>query len=96
MEQLVFFEHYKAYWGYHPFRGAQTPEWKYVYYYEEDMEEMYDLHQDPDELVNVAGHPEAEEARRVLRQAVDEWWEATGALSRPSIPDTINKWGSEG
>ncbi|MEK3910290.1 sulfatase [Paenibacillus sp. FSL H7-0331] len=96
VEQLVFFEHYKAYWGYHPFRGAQTPEWKYVYYYEEDMEEMYDLHQDPDELVNVAGHPEAEEARRVLRQAVDEWWEATGALSRPSIPDTINKWGSEG
>ncbi|CAN7744891.1 sulfatase-like hydrolase/transferase [Paenibacillus sp. LjRoot56] len=92
-EQLVFFEHYMAYWGYHPFRGAQTPEWKYVYYYEEDTEEMYNLQLDPDELVNVAGKPEAEEARRSLRQAVDTWWEATGALSRPTIQDTVNKWG---
>lgn len=64
-----------------------------MYYYEEDIEEMYNLKQDPDELVNVAGRPEAEEARRSLRQVVDAWWEATGGLSKPPIQDTVSKWG---
>lgn len=95
-DQLVFFEHYKAYWGYHPFRAVQTPEWKYVYYYEEDMEEIYDLQKDPDELVNIAGRPEAETARQSLRSTLDRWWDATGGLSRPVILDTVNKWGKEG
>jgi arylsulfatase len=95
-EQLAFFEHYKAYWGHHPFRGAQTPKWKYVYYYEENVEEMYNLENDPDELVNVAGQPEAESARQALRNAVDAWWEKTGGLSRPVIHDTASKWGKEG
>ncbi|KRE82396.1 hypothetical protein ASG89_14145 [Paenibacillus sp. Soil766] len=94
-EQLVFFEHYKAYWGYHPFRAAQTPEWKYVYYYEEDMEEIYNLQNDPDELVNLAGRPEAETARQSLRGAVDHWWDITGGLSHPVIQDNVNKWGKE-
>ncbi|MEK3723118.1 sulfatase family protein [Paenibacillus sp. FSL H8-0034] len=96
VDELVFFEHYKAYWGYHPLRGVQSPEWKYVYYFEDDVEEMYNLRLDPDELVNVAGQPEAESARSRLRQAVDEWWTATGGLTRPFVMDPNSKWGREG
>ncbi|MFC5451595.1 sulfatase family protein [Paenibacillus aestuarii] len=96
VQEHVFFEHYKAYWGYHPMRGVQTPDWKYVYYYEDDMEEMYDLRQDPDELVNVAGELEAETARLQLRQQVDDWWDATGGLSRPAIEDLNSTWGKNG
>ncbi|SDE20608.1 choline-sulfatase [Paenibacillus sp. UNCCL117] len=92
----VFFEHHRAYWGYHPLRGVQTPEWKYVYYFEDGLEEMYHLAQDPDELVNVAGRPDAEEERLRLRQAVDAWWEATGGLSRTPIEDPDSVWGKEG
>ena len=46
-DEHVFFEHYKAYWGYHPFIGVQTASWKYVYYLEEEIEELYDLEKDP-------------------------------------------------
>lgn len=94
-EEHVFFEHYKAYWGHHPFRGVQTPAWKYVYYYEENMEEMYDLLHDPDEMRNVAGQPEAEVERRRLRELVDRWWEDTGGLTRTPIVDPDNPWGKE-
>jgi arylsulfatase A-like enzyme len=95
-QERVFFEHYKAYWGYHPMRGVQTPEWKYVYYFEDDMEEMYNLRLDPDELDNVAGKPESETARSRLRRAVDDWWSATGGLSRVAIEDAESAWGKNG
>jgi arylsulfatase len=92
-EERVFFEHYKAYWGRHPMIGVQTSEWKYVSYLEDDLEEMYDLRKDPDEIMNVAGQPEAEEARVRLSQAVNEWWTATGGLTRPAIEDPTSNWG---
>ena len=69
-EEMVFFEHYAAYWGLHPFRAIRMrfpqeinsvdkalcgTEWKYVYYYGLDQcEELYNLTADPDELVNLA------------------------------------------
>jgi choline-sulfatase len=92
-QEMVFFEHYKAYWGYHPFRGVQTRNWKYVYYYEEGQEEMYDLQNDPAEIRNIAGQPEAESARKSLRHSVDEWWAATGGMSRKPIENKESKWG---
>jgi len=79
-EEHVFFEHYKAYWGFHPFYGIQTVAWKYVYYYQEDLEEMYDLVRDPDELVNVAADPAVGAIKERLRSQVSAWWEQTGAL----------------
>ncbi|WP_134698603.1 sulfatase [Ammoniphilus sp. YIM 78166] len=79
-DDYVFIEHYKAYWGFHPFRGIQTHRWKYVYYYNEDVEEMYDLVNDPDELRNAAYDQENAEIKRKFRQQVDTWWEQTGAL----------------
>ena len=81
VEEHVFFEHYKAYWGFHPFYGIQTHKWKYVYYYQEDLEEMYDLVADPDEIVNVVDSAEAAEMKAALRSRVSAWWQDTGALS---------------
>ncbi|TBL74659.1 sulfatase [Paenibacillus thalictri] len=89
----VFFEHYKAYWGHHPMIGVQTAEWKYVYYLDDQMEEMYDLRNDPDEIVNVAGKQEAEQSRIRLRHMVEDWWEATGAFTRQAIQDPESRWG---
>lgn len=87
-EERVFFEHYKAYWGFHPFYGVQTRAWKYVYYYQEDFEEMYDLARDPDERVNVAADPAVREIKERLRVQVSAWWEQTGALSVTPIKAT--------
>jgi arylsulfatase A-like enzyme len=91
-EAAVFIEHYKAYWGEHPFRGIQTEAYKYVYYYADDWEEMYDLRRDPDERANVAGDPAYAQAKRELRSRVDRWWEETGGLSRKPILDPESKW----
>ncbi|WP_159887800.1 sulfatase family protein [Paenibacillus puerhi] len=88
----VFFEHYKAYWGRHPMIGVQTPEWKYVYYLEDDLEEMYDLQNDPDEIDNAAGRPEVEEIRVSLRQLVEQWWTSTGGFSKQAIVDEESTW----
>ncbi|WP_167859027.1 sulfatase family protein [Paenibacillus cymbidii] len=78
---FVFFEHYRAYWGFHPFRGIQTPAWKYIYYYHDNWEEMYHLAEDPDEVRNQADDPRWAQIKAQLRRLVDDWWEETGALS---------------
>lgn len=93
-DEMVFFEHYQAYWGFYPFRGVQTREWKYVFYYEHGVEEMYDLVDDPDENINVADKPSAAAAKGRLRQAVDEWWNSTP--SREPLLDPKETWGSGG
>lgn len=94
-EEHVFFEHYKAYWGRHPMVGVQTPDWKYVYYLEDELEEMYDLRSDPDEIVNMAGRPEAEEMRRRLQRTAEAWWTSTGGLARTPIEDPNSVWGKK-
>jgi arylsulfatase len=91
-DEHVFFEHYKAYWGYHPMIGIQTPEWKYVYYLEDDLEEMYNLLEDPEEIQNIANDPEVNETRLRLRQTVQLWWSETGGFTRPAIEDPKSDW----
>jgi arylsulfatase A-like enzyme len=77
-EEMIFYEHYGAYWGIHPFRVARTREWKYVKYYGPDeTEELYHLATDPIEVENLAGDPEVESVRARLEAAVDRWWEET-------------------
>ncbi|QSO47395.1 sulfatase family protein [Alicyclobacillus mengziensis] len=87
-QQLVFFEHYRAYWGLHPFIGVQSERYKYTYYYGEDVEEMYDLQEDPLELTNVAERPDLVQVKHDLRQQVQDWWERTGALRVEPIKAT--------
>jgi len=78
-DECVFFEHYAAWWGIHPFYGARTATMKYVRYYgEEDFEELYDLSRDPDELHNVVNEPHYREQHDELAGKADAWWQNTG------------------
>lgn len=78
-DECVFFEHYAAWWGVHPFYAARTATMKYVRYYgPEDFEELYDLANDPDELHNVIDDPGYLEQRRELAARADSWWRETG------------------
>ena len=50
---------------------ARTEQWKLVYTYG-DTSELYDLVNDPDELVNLYGHPEYQDAElRMMRHLMD-------------------------
>jgi len=75
----VFFEHYAAWWGVHPFYGVRTQTKKYVRYYGPDnTEEMYDLASDPHELTNLASDPAHADEKRRLAKLADDWWASTG------------------
>lgn len=78
-QEEVYFEHYAAYWGLHPFYGVRTRRWKYVRYYgADDTEELYDLENDPDELCNLAGRPDPAPILDDLAGRADRWWRETG------------------
>ena len=78
-DAAVFFEHYAAYWGIHPFYAIRTRQHKYVRYYGDDnAEELYDLEADPDELHNRAADPQYKEVRTLLSRRADTWWQETG------------------
>ncbi len=94
IEDAVFFEHYGAYWGLHPFRavrvrlrpkiqggGLGSTHWKYVHYYGPDQcEELYDLTQDPHEINNLASDTSSDVVwvKKELAGLVDAWWGSTG------------------
>ncbi|MBI1336097.1 MAG: sulfatase-like hydrolase/transferase [Phycisphaera sp.] len=74
----VFFEHYAAWWGLHPFYGVRTATMKYVRYYGDDnTEELYDLAKDPDELHCVAFDPAYKKQKDKLAALADDWWART-------------------
>ena len=78
-DEMIFFEHYGAYWGLHPFRAARTREWKYVRYYGPDQAgELYDLRADPLELRNLAGSADTLPVQTALDRAAELWWSETG------------------
>ncbi|MDP6438652.1 MAG: sulfatase-like hydrolase/transferase [Candidatus Brocadiia bacterium] len=78
-DEIVFFEHYAAWWGRHPFYAARTQTMKYVRYYgDDDFEELYDLEKDPDELHNLVGGPDYAKVHADLTKHADNWWTSTG------------------
>ncbi|MHC4472006.1 MAG: sulfatase family protein [Planctomycetota bacterium] len=78
-DERIFYEHYAARWGVHPFRAVRTREWKYAKYYgPDDTEELYHLAADPGETRNRAGDAAAKAVRAELEEAVDRWWAETG------------------
>jgi arylsulfatase A-like enzyme len=78
-DEAIFFEHYGAYWGLHPFRAVRTRRWKYIKYYGPDQtDELYDMIADPLELRSVADDPALSAIKAGLERQVDEWWAATG------------------
>jgi arylsulfatase len=77
-DEHIFYEHYAAYWGIHPFYAICTGQFKYARYYGDDhCEEMYDLKTDPHELNNIATDPAYAEQRGELAQRADTWWNDT-------------------
>lgn len=80
-EEALFFEHYAAYWGVHPFYGVRTKSAKYVYYLTGEGEELYLLGSDPYELHNVADDPDQAETKARLKRAADRWWNETDGKS---------------
>ena len=77
-EECVFFEHYAAYWGLHPFYGIRTREMKYIRYYgSDDTEELYDLIADPDELHNLIRDSRYTTVHKKLAGQADMWWAST-------------------
>ncbi len=77
-DEHIFYEHYAAYWGIHPFYAIRTKQFKYVRYYGNDAcEEMYDLQADPHELHNIATDPTYAEQKAALAQRADSWWTNT-------------------
>mgnify|MGYP006287664007 FL=1 len=81
-DEHVFFEHYAAWYGVHPFYGVRTARMKYVRWYgKEDFEELYDLENDPDELHNVVKDPAYQEQYADLAARADAWWKKTGGRS---------------
>ncbi len=78
-DEHVFFEHYAAWYGIHPFYGVRTKTMKYVRWYgNEQCEELYDLANDPHELTNVVADPAYREQYVNLSQSADNWWQKTG------------------
>jgi len=96
-DEIMFFEHYGAYWGLHPFRAARTRRWKYIKYYGPDeTDELYDMELDPYELRNKAADPDAADTKAELERRVDAWWAETGGRDfRYYETDTFKLSGSE-
>lgn len=74
----VFFEHKYALHGEHPFRGVRTADWKYVEYVTDDSSELYDLRDDPGEMINLAAQPEHADTKQRLKGLIQDWWTETG------------------
>ncbi len=62
-------------------RMVRTDRYKYVYN-GPDIDELYDLEADPDELQNLIDHPEYEDTRRAMRERLIEWMEETADPNR--------------
>jgi len=84
-QEAIFFEHYGAYWGLHPFmavkvRGDPLGHWKYAKYFgpDEGEAELYDLDHDPHELHNRANDDACRDVRKQLDTLVEDWWQRTG------------------
>ena len=77
-DEHIFFEHYAAYWGIHPFYAVRDRRFKYIRYYGDDAcEEMYDLQEDPHELRNIAVDAQHAAQRTALAERADTWWQQT-------------------
>jgi len=93
-DECVFFEHYAAWWGIHPFYAARTATMKYVRYYgDDDFEELYDLVQDPGEMNNVVGDPEYRDQYAELSARADAWWRSTGGRDAEFYESEVFKEG---
>jgi arylsulfatase A-like enzyme len=78
--EAVFTELYEIYTQRCPIWSVTTDRWKYNYYFG-DTDELYDLHEDPGELKNLATDPGNRNLLNEMRQRVADWAEINVGLS---------------
>ncbi len=59
---------------------------KYVYYHGDEIDQLFDLVADPDELTNLAGDPASAPVQAQMRAAMATWMEQTGDFITPQWP----------
>jgi arylsulfatase A-like enzyme len=77
----VYCEHHGEVWGYQSQRMVRTAGWKYVYN-PHDLDELYNLRDDPGELANLAERPEFAGVREEMQARLLGWNDATGDMFR--------------
>jgi arylsulfatase A-like enzyme len=75
----VYCEHHGEVWGYQSQRMARTRRWKYVYN-PHSIDELYDLQNDPGELVNRAADPACRDVLREMKARLLGWNDATNDM----------------
>ena len=89
----VYCEHHGEVWGYQTQRMVRTRGWKYVYN-PHDLDELYDLSQDPFEMTNRISDPDVREVLDEMKGRLLGWNDATGDMLqwnwvRWNFPDPI-------
>ena len=64
--------------------GIRTEKWKYIHYHGIwDIDELYDLENDPDEMNNLINSPDHQDLVEKFNQELWDWLEATGGMQIP-------------
>ena len=77
----VYCEHHGEVWGYHSQRMVRTRRWKYVYD-PHDLDELYDLQEDPAELDNLAADRRHADVLGEMKARMLGWNDATKDMFR--------------
>lgn len=72
----VYCEHHGEVWGFHTQRSVRTDEWKYVFN-PTDLDELYNVVDDPYEMRNLIGDPAARDALDDAKARLIGWNDAT-------------------
>jgi arylsulfatase A-like enzyme len=82
----VFYEYYWE-WNFPQtptVHGIRTERYKYMHYYGIwDVDELYDLQNDPNEMTNLINSPEHQELAKELKMRVFDWLKETGGMQIP-------------
>ncbi len=74
--------------------GVRTQRYKYIRYHGIwDWNELYDLEEDPDEMVNLIDDPEHQERILEMAKALTQWLEETDGMQIPLKPNLRYRWG---
>jgi N-sulfoglucosamine sulfohydrolase len=69
--------------------GTLTPQQQFYFDAPRPAEELYDLQEDPQELVNLAGRPSHQDTLKRLSQAMDQWLADVGDTSSMAEEDMM-------
>ncbi|MDE0349195.1 MAG: DUF4976 domain-containing protein [Gammaproteobacteria bacterium] len=75
----MYCEHHGEVWGYQSQRMVRTRRWKYAYD-PHSTDELYDLENDPGELVNRVGDPACRDVLLEMQARLLGWNDATGDI----------------